>query len=519
MQGEVADEGQRERTVAGWILDSRIGAGAFGEVWRARRPHANLPRALKLIRISDERSFETWRHEIDRLESLSHPNIVRFYDAGVISDGPYRDSVWIATELCERSLAQELRRPTSDTLTDEHGAQLLDEMLAALASAHEDRSVHRDIKPANILLHANGSWKLCDFGTARLFPKDGQYLHTMVMGTIPYMSAAALAGRQDYAADLYALGVTVHEALCGDLLHPRRSGMTDPQYLKLILDTPPRISEALPERWQTVVRELINPGEASPLTAKGLYERFSYAEEATTQQDPASASDFRFGETAGPNRPQAATRVYPTQDLDGARSTDHPGDSDYKQQEPPGQKQAAGGRGQRGSARSQPRPPRSIWIAVMLMYVGAAVSSLSFTYLGYVELEGYGRDQILEREPDRTASEYKAELIANVAGYAVAGLLVAGVWIWVAAGNRDGSRAARIWATAFGGLIIILILISWASETETDQEPPYMWVSDTLAGVWLALAVVIPILLYLPSSLAYSARQRRSKKLAKAIAR
>src|SRR5918999_5639636 len=114
------------RVVAGWVLEERLGSGGFGEVWKARRRHAGLLRALKLVPISSEAAFAGWRHEIGRLEQLSHPHIVRFYDADIVGDeGPYRDCAWIATELCERSLADELRHRPGHVLSPAEGAGLL----------------------------------------------------------------------------------------------------------------------------------------------------------------------------------------------------------------------------------------------------------------------------------------------------------------------------------------------------------------------------------------------------------
>lgn len=251
--------GDTKRTVAGWILEERLGVGGFGEVWKARRRHVDLVRALKLMPLSSERDFDGWRHEINRLEALSHPNIVQVYDADIVTEpGPYQDYAWIATELCEHSLKHELDSRPAGLLAPEEAVRLLDEMLAALAAAHADEAVHRDVKPANILLHRSGSWKICDFGTARLVGEGESHPRTTVVGTSPYMSAAAHRGRQDYAADLYALGVTVHEALCGKRLHERVKGMTDSEYVKLILETPPTVSPGLPPEWQTAIRALIS---------------------------------------------------------------------------------------------------------------------------------------------------------------------------------------------------------------------------------------------------------------------
>jgi serine/threonine protein kinase/uncharacterized RDD family membrane protein YckC len=265
--------GSGERIVAGWILERRLGSGGYGEVWQARRRHVDLVRALKLIPIVDDGAFESWRHEIGRLGALNHPNVVRFFDADIVSEGPYRDYAWIATELCERSLADTLHASEGHVLPWSEAERLLEAMLAALAAAHAAGMVHRDLKPANILRHHSGTWMLCDFGTARLVPSDGTHPLTRVIGTSPYMSPAAHRGHQNQAADLYALGVTIHEALRGERLHRRPDGMSDSEYIKMVLDTPPTISTVLPRRWQTVVATLI--GEHGQLDAAQLVTWFA----------------------------------------------------------------------------------------------------------------------------------------------------------------------------------------------------------------------------------------------------
>jgi len=177
--------GDQKLVVAGWVLEQRLGSGGYGEVWRAHRRHLDLQRALKLVRISGDEAFESWRHEISRLEELSHPHVVRFYDADLVTEGPYRDHAWIATELCERSLADELRRRPDRTLAPEEVDRLLDQILDALSAALSRGCVHRDVKPANLLLHSSGVWKLCDFGTARLVPEGATHPVTQVIGTSP----------------------------------------------------------------------------------------------------------------------------------------------------------------------------------------------------------------------------------------------------------------------------------------------------------------------------------------------
>jgi serine/threonine-protein kinase len=303
------------RVVAGWILEERLGSGGFGEVWRARRRHVDLFRALKLMPVVDEDAFAAWRHEISRLEALSHPNIVRFYDADIVAeDGPYQDFAWIATELCDRSLADELDRRPDHRLTPPEAMGVLDAMLSALAAAHAQGCVHRDVKPANILLHGSGVWKLCDFGTARLIPDGETAPRTAVIGTFPYMSPAAHRGRQDQAADLYALGVTVHEALCGERLHPRPPGTTDSEYVKQILDTPPAISPRLDPRWRGYVTALI--GQDGPHSAEQLLTWLRHDPDALTAAEaPGSAAA-----PVAPTRPAAPTPATPRHRTEPPRS-------------------------------------------------------------------------------------------------------------------------------------------------------------------------------------------------------
>ena len=249
---------QESERVAGWALEEKLGAGAFSTVWRARRPEVGLPRALKIVAIASAHEFQAWRHEVQRLDSFNTDDVVRFYDAGIVdTPGQYQNHAWIATELCVRSLADDLHRSPSGTLPAETCERVLAMILRALVTAEDQGCVHRDVKPANILLASNGRWKLADFGIARLLPMGELYTDTAVIGTKAYMSPGALSGRQDHAADRYALGVTLHEALTGAVLHPRRPGMSDFDYLSELMRMPPTIDPRLEPRWRNVIEVLV----------------------------------------------------------------------------------------------------------------------------------------------------------------------------------------------------------------------------------------------------------------------
>jgi FKBP-type peptidyl-prolyl cis-trans isomerase len=371
--------------VAGWILEEPLGSGGFGEVWKARRRHLDHRRALKLMRIVSETVFESWRHEIARLDALSHPGIVRFYDADIVAEGPYRNHAWIATELCERSLADELLRRPTPVLTEGECERLLDEVLAALSAARAGGCVHRDVKPANILLHSSGAWKLADFGTARLVPPGASHPETRVIGTLPYMSPDAHRGRQDHAADLYALAVTVHESRWGRRLHPRPPDMTDSEYVRLLLDTPPVIDPTLPRRWQTVVEALI--GRHGGLDAIQLAKWFH---ETRGNQPPSPAGSAGSAGRSG----DEPTNTTPTEPASPAAAQAPPDTSTTIARHP---------YGRRGTPAT-----RALLIATAVAV--AAVVVLAFLH------RGEGRDSAAGRGTETSTTADEAEPDADATG-------------------------------------------------------------------------------------------------------
>jgi eukaryotic-like serine/threonine-protein kinase len=379
-----------ERWLAGWALEEHLGSGSFGDVWRARRPGDAAPRALKIVRVSGRIRLASWRHEINRLERLSHPNIIRFYDAGRVEHGAYPDTAWIATELCDHALADD-RRFRRGRLPDPECEQLVQQMLAALATAHQAGIVHRDVKPGNILRHSDATWKLSDFGTARLLPADRSYVESSAVGTIPYMSAAAHQGRQGRAADLYALGVTLHEALTGERLHNRTVGMSDSLYIKHILDTPPVVDPQLELRWKTVIHALIGT-ERRPRADRlhqwftdtrgfepppGLIRRMS-----SRRLRPPSSGRFRTrsAPTAGRDAPEPAGPTTPPAAAGGSQATRVPNE--------PAPAVAATREGVRGAEPTRTLDISLDWVNwVPVANIALAVAVLVLWYGRYQDLD------------------------------------------------------------------------------------------------------------------------------------
>ena len=131
---------------------------------------------------------------------------------------------------------------------------------------------HRDIKPANIFRATDGSWKLGDWGTV----VSARGTNHLIAGTAPYMAPAAFRGQQGPVEDLYVLGVTIHEALTGRLLHDlpvAEAGEDVGRYFARcwshVERVPPAIDPGLPEWWRSTIARMTS--QAPDLTAARLH--------------------------------------------------------------------------------------------------------------------------------------------------------------------------------------------------------------------------------------------------------
>ena len=184
----------------------------MGEVWSALDLRLHRSVAVKLLGpqiASDAGVRQRFEGEARAAARLNHPNVVAVYDSGEHEGTPY-----LVMELLPgRTLADELAEgPVEPGRARRLGVQILD----ALAASHEAGVLHRDIKPGNVLLAADGSAKVGDFGIAK--STEGLNLTStgMIVGTAGYLAPERLAG--DPATprtDLYSVGVVLYEALSG----------------------------------------------------------------------------------------------------------------------------------------------------------------------------------------------------------------------------------------------------------------------------------------------------------------
>jgi parallel beta-helix repeat protein len=204
----------REGTeIAGrYVLETRLGRGGMGEVWRASDRQLRRLVAVKVMgeRVADTRRFE---REARIAARLQHPGITVVHDFGTHDGLPY-----IVMELLRgHDLAFELSQSPAG-LPPDRVIPLAIQAAEALQAAHENRVIHRDLKPANLFLQSNGQLKICDFGIARTTDTSEVLITSpgYAIGTVAYMSPEQCEGEPaDQRSDLYSLGCVLYALLTG----------------------------------------------------------------------------------------------------------------------------------------------------------------------------------------------------------------------------------------------------------------------------------------------------------------
>lgn len=190
-----------------------VGQGGMGRVYRANDVELGAEVAIKTIRASaladDPHLVDDFKSEIRLSRLITHPNVVRTHDLGVI-DGMVYITMEYVRGVSLRGMI-EARGQIGPSAALALGAQLC----RALEAAHAQGVVHRDIKPENVILSHEGMLKVMDFGIAQLVQGLGEGAGTS-SGTVGYMAPEQLLGESaDARADLYAVGVVLFESVTG----------------------------------------------------------------------------------------------------------------------------------------------------------------------------------------------------------------------------------------------------------------------------------------------------------------
>jgi serine/threonine-protein kinase len=227
--------------IPGYEVEVVLGHGGMGVVYKARQRALDRLVAVKMLLVgplASPQELGRFRREIAALACLRHPNIVQVFDAGEVEARPY-----FAMELIEGgSLAQKLSGTPQPA---RQAAALVATLAEAVQVAHQGGIVHRDLKPANILLTADGTPKIADFGLARrLEGGEGLTQSGVPMGTPSYMAPEQARGQAravGLAVDVYALGAILYELLTG---RPPFRAETPAETVRQVID-----QEPVPPTW------------------------------------------------------------------------------------------------------------------------------------------------------------------------------------------------------------------------------------------------------------------------------
>jgi WD40 repeat protein len=202
------------RAVPGYEILCELGRGGMGVVYKAHHVALNRVVALKMILSGGHAGPEElarFHGEAKAVACLKHPNVVQVYGVGESGGLPYFSLEYLEGGSLDKKLA-------GTPLPPGEAAALVEALARAMAAAHAAGLVHRDLKPANVLLAADGTPKITDFGLAKKLDEAGQTATGAVMGTPSYMAPEQAGGKKGEigpAVDVYALGAILYECLTG----------------------------------------------------------------------------------------------------------------------------------------------------------------------------------------------------------------------------------------------------------------------------------------------------------------
>jgi WD40 repeat protein/tRNA A-37 threonylcarbamoyl transferase component Bud32 len=201
--------------VPGYEILGELGRGGMGVVYKARQKSLNRLVALKMVLVGERATAERlarFKNEAEALARLQHPNIVQVHEVGEHAGRPFFCLEFVDGSSLAQRLAGVPQPPRP-------AAEVVAALARAMGCAHRQGILHRDLKPANILLAADGTPKVTDFGLAkRLDDGAGWTQSGVILGTPGYMApeqAGGHAGGLGPAVDVYALGAILYECLTG----------------------------------------------------------------------------------------------------------------------------------------------------------------------------------------------------------------------------------------------------------------------------------------------------------------
>lgn len=279
-------------------LDSLIGVGGMGDVYRATHIHIDTEFAIKLLKpefVADQTAIKRFRLEAKAAGRIQHPNAVRVTDFGVTPE----KIVYLVMELVEgQSLRQLIRK--EKRLETLRTINIVRQVCGAVDAAHRSGVIHRDLKPDNIIIDARHNAervKVLDFGIAKLREAKSDAFLTQagtIIGTPQYMSPEQCQGQSlDPRSDIYSIGILLYEMLTGAVPFDGESTLQVVynqlhQIPRSIIELSPHVPEPLAN---VIMRALEKEPENRQSSAIQLSEELKQAVHLETEESAASMAE------------------------------------------------------------------------------------------------------------------------------------------------------------------------------------------------------------------------------------
>jgi TolB-like protein len=298
-----------------YVIQSLLGMGGMGEVYRGRDVRLGRDVALKVIsptRVSEAQLRLRFEREARAVSVLNHPSIVTVYDVGETAGVPWIAMEWVEGDTLRGALA-------AGPMPLRQAVTLARQIADGLAAAHAKGIVHRDLKPANVMITTDGRAKILDFGLARqtagggpdellsqgdtlASPSDEATREGTVLGTVGYMSPEQAAGRAvDFRSDQFSFGLILYEMLSGRRAFDRQTPIET--LAAVMRDEPPPLATlrpGLPPKLEGVVATCL---------AKSPAQRFGSTRELAAALEAISTASL------APDAPTASEVASATQRL------------------------------------------------------------------------------------------------------------------------------------------------------------------------------------------------------------
>ena len=207
-----------------YLILGNIGSGGMANVFLARDLILDREVAIKVLRydfLNDQSAIRRFQREMLASTELVHPNIVTVYDAGQEGETQFLVMEYVKGMDLKRYIQTQYPIPY-DRIVD-----IMQQILSAVALAHQHRIIHRDLKPQNILIDESGTVKITDFGIAVALSETSITQTNSMLGSVHYLSPEQARGSMaTNQSDIYAIGIILYEMLTGKVPFDGESAVT-----------------------------------------------------------------------------------------------------------------------------------------------------------------------------------------------------------------------------------------------------------------------------------------------------